>query len=147
MLYAVTKDGGSMSGWSWGLLMAAAMGAFIWLAYRRSLTQPTLEPGAIVIHPEVGRDEFSRLFASALLDERGRGVLLGLMKASGMNWTPRESAMVKFTMGEIDKEELLREIDYFTTHNPSFHELQILENQISVLQSVLGTAIAQGAAE
>lgn len=136
-----------MSEWSWRFLAAAAIGVFIWLAYRRSLTQPTLEPGTIVIHREVGREEFSRLFASALLDKRGRDVLLGLMKASGMNWTPRESVMMKFTLGEIDKEEFLREIHDFTTYNPSFLDPRILGYQIQALQSVLGTEETEGAAE
>jgi hypothetical protein len=123
-----------MSEWAWGFWTATAIGVFVWFSYRRSLTQPTPEPGAIMIHPEVGKEEFSRLFAGALLDKRGRDVLLGLMKASGMNWTPRESVMMKFTLGEIDKEELLREIDYFTKHNPSFHDPLVLVSQIDVLK-------------
>jgi len=69
-----------MSDWGWGFITASLIAFMIWHAYRRSIQEPKLEPGTITIHPEVGREEFSRLFASALLDEKGREVFLGLMR-------------------------------------------------------------------
>jgi hypothetical protein len=126
-----------MNEWAWGFLTATALAVFIWLTYRRSVTEPSLEPGTIVIHPEVGSAEFSRLFAGALLDGRGRDVIVGLMKASGMNFTPREAVMIRFVLGEITKDDLLREIDGFKTENPSFHDPRILLQQMQVLTSVL----------
>jgi len=127
-----------MSEWSWGFFMAAILALFIWAAYRRSLAGPSSKPGTIVIHPEVDKREFSHLFAGATLDEHGREVLLGLMKASGMHWTPRESVMIKYTLGEISKDEFLQKIDGFTKQMPDFHDPRILLQQIEVLASVLG---------
>jgi hypothetical protein len=127
-----------MSEWSWGFFTAAALAVFIWFAYRRSLTEPPLEPGTIVIHPEVGKTEFSRLFAGALMDDRGRNVLVNLMKASRANFTPREAIVIRYVLGEITRDDLLRELDRFATERPSFHDQDVLLKQLHVLNAVLG---------
>lgn len=69
---------------------------------------PIKPPGTFVISDDVDASDFYRLFAKALVDEKARELLVPLMEATGMNVTMREIAILKYAIGEEDRESLLK---------------------------------------
>ncbi len=129
-----------MNDWGWLLFAGSLLAGFIALTVWRSY-QPESEENDpsrnVIIHP-LARNEFSHLFAGALLSENGRKVLVPLLAASGKVFTPREALMVKYALGEIGKDAFLREVDDMTTFAPSYHDPVILLEQINILKNAFG---------
>jgi len=105
------------------------------------ILEPSLtvrEPGSIVISKEVDSKEFSHLFARALLDDNGRKVLLPLLEVSGMTVTSREIAIMKYIVGEENRESLLRALEERRNNYVDYREVEVQNRQIEVLKSVFG---------
>lgn len=105
------------------------------------ILEPSLtvrEPGSIVISKEVDSKEFSHLFARALLDDKGRRVLLPLLEISGMTVTSREIAIMKYILGEEDRGFLLRALEERRNNYVDHREAEVQNRQIEVLKPVFG---------
>jgi hypothetical protein len=113
----------------------------VWITYRKSQEDPE-NTGNISISG-VERGEFAHLFASALLDDRGRQVLLGLMRASGRNFTPREALFLKYTLGQIDKDSFATEIDRIAAEWNA-QDRAVYLKQIEVMKTTLTAADEAG---
>ena len=112
------------------------MGLWEWVirrTFRPSL--PPVEPGTLRLHPEVNSEEFSRVMAKALVDKQGRQVLVPLFQASEGWVTPREMAILKYAVGEEDRDFLLRVI----AEKKTVREAAIFNHQLTTLRSVFGT--------
>jgi hypothetical protein len=100
------------------------------------------EPGSILISKEVDSKEFSRQFAKTLLDEKGRNVLVPLLQASGMNVTSREIAIMKYIVGEADRDFVLHVLEERRKNEADYQEAEIQNRQIEALKSILGAEAA-----
>jgi uncharacterized membrane-anchored protein YjiN (DUF445 family) len=96
------------------------------------------EPGNIIISG-VDTQEFSRVFAAALLDESGGKLLSGLLKISGNKISLREMAMLKFILGEEDNEFLVEAIATNESSDASFEEMEISLRQMELLESIVSS--------
>lgn len=98
----------------------------------------SIEPGAIIISKDVDPKEFSRIFAKTLLNETGREILAPLFEASGYNFTWREMAILKFVLGEKDRDSLVQAIEEKAATQPNLRESEILVRQLKLLESIAG---------
>ncbi len=96
------------------------------------------EPGNIIISKEVDSKEFSRLFARALVEEKGRKVLLGLLETSGAIITSREIAILKCLVGEEDQDFLMRTFEERRKGDFDYQETNIQNRQLEILLSIFG---------
>ncbi len=101
------------------------------------------EPGTIVISKEVDSKEFSRLFSWALIDKKGREVLLALLESSGMTITPREIAILKYVVGEKDSDWLSHRLQEIAEANYDPYQAEVMNRQISMVQSLFGKEAAE----
>jgi hypothetical protein len=99
--------------------------------------KPQIEPWSFVISSDVDSGDFSKVFAKALLDGSGQKILLGLLEANGNNVTSREMAILKYVLGEEDKEFLMQTISQKDATEMSHQESEILARQMELLQSVV----------
>lgn len=121
--------------WAWAALAAIICISWaLWRKYRK----PRLEPGTVLISSDIDRQEFSRIFAKALLDETGRKVLVPLLQASGNNVTWREMAILKCVLGEETREYLVETIRAMGDQHTTYREAEILNRQMDILTSVVG---------
>jgi hypothetical protein len=124
-----------MNAWVWAILVAIiCLSVTLWKRFQK----PKFEPGTIVISEDVDSKEFSRVFAKALLHQTGRNILSPLLEASGNNFTSREMAILKYVLGEEDREFLISAISKEGPGEISYREAEILNRQMKILQSVVG---------
>ncbi len=121
--------------WVWAVLVA-----IIWISWAlwRKYRKPRLEPGTVLISSDVDRQEFSRIFARALLDETGRKILVPLLQASRNTFTRREMAILKYVLGEETREHLVETIETLGAEHTNYREAEILNRQMDILRSVVG---------
>lgn len=96
------------------------------------------EPGDIRI---IGVDakEFSRVFATALLDEKTRQILVPLLEASGNTVSKREMVFLKCAIGEDPGDVNLNALlDQYRSSDIPNSELDIFCKQVEALKKVFG---------
>jgi len=96
----------------------------------------------IWVSAEVDSNEFRRLFADALFDKRWRKLVIPLLKVSRNTVTSREIAILKFVLGEVDYEFVIREINNERWSNN--RDAGICLRQVELLQKVVGKETTGG---
>lgn len=96
------------------------------------------EPGDIQIVGVDGK-EFSRVFATALLDEKARQMLVPLLQASGNTVTKREMVILKYAIGDDPENVNLNALlDEYRSSDIPESESAIFCMQVEALRKVFG---------
>ena len=97
------------------------------------------EPGNIRLIG-VDSEEFSHLFARALVDEKARDILLPLFAASGMTFTKREKVFLKYAVGEDpDNTDLKALLDEYRSTDVTDLDSEIFWKQLEIIKATFGT--------
>jgi hypothetical protein len=98
------------------------------------------EPGNIRL---IGVDsqEFSHIFARALLDEKARDILVPLLEASGMTFTKREKVFLKYAIGEDpENRDLKALLDEYRSTDVTDRDSEIFCKQLEIIRAMFGTS-------
>lgn len=127
-----------------GLIGVLLVGILLFLAYRKSKQPSEMdEPGIKILGMD--KHTFSDLYARALLDETARAVLVGLTRVNPHTFTPREALLLRYALGEINKNVMAAELDELSSGWDS-REQAIWAEQVKVMQSVLSEPVKRNEA-
>jgi hypothetical protein len=97
------------------------------------------EPGNVRLIG-VDSEEFSHVFAKALVDEKAREILVPLLEASGMTFTKREKVLLKYAVGEDpDNTDLKALVDEYRSTDVTDLDSEIFFKQLEIIKAVFGT--------
>jgi hypothetical protein len=97
------------------------------------------EPGNIRLIG-VDSEEFSHVFARALVDEKARKILIPLLEASGMTFTKREKVFLKYAIGEDpENRDLKALLDEYRSTDKTDLDSEIFGKQLKIMKSMFGT--------
>ena len=90
--------------------------------------------GSLIVDDDVDRAEFARIFARASLDARARRAIGPLFEASDGHVTPRELALLRYLLGDINPDDILAAISVpaMTTQ-----EVMRLRRQVDIVKEIL----------
>ena len=89
---------------------------------------------SLIVDDDVDRAEFARVFARASLDPRARQAIGPLFEASDGRVTPRELALLRYLLGDINPDDILAAISVpaMTTQ-----EVMRLRRQVDIVKEIL----------
>ena len=94
------------------------------------------EPGNIRLIG-VESEEFSHVFAKALMDEKAREILVPLLEASGMTFTKREKVFLKYAVGEDpDNTDLKALLDEYRSTDVTDLDSEIFCKQLEIVNAM-----------